>query len=41
MLSRPDGFMLCGKVGVDFFSTNELLYPNLGYDLPEPNLTST
>ena len=34
MLSRPDGFMLCGKLGVEFFSTSELLYPNikLGYD---------
>ena len=29
MLSRPDGFMLYGKLGVDFFSTSELLYPNL------------
>ena len=28
MLSRPDGFMLYGKLGVDFFSTSELLYPN-------------
>ena len=28
MLSRPDGFMLYGKTGVDFFSTPELLYPN-------------
>ena len=28
-LSRPDGFMLYGKLGVDFFSTSELLYPNL------------
>ena len=25
MLSRPDGFMLYGKLGVDFFSTSELL----------------
>ena len=24
-LSRSDGFMVCGKVGVDFFSTSELL----------------
>ena len=24
MLSRPDGFMLYGKLGVDFFSTSEL-----------------
>ena len=27
MLSRPDSFMSCGKVGVDFFSTSGLLYP--------------
>ena len=27
MLSRPDGFMLSGKLGVDFFFTSELLYP--------------
>ena len=27
MLSRPDGFMLYGKLGVDLFSTSELLYP--------------
>ena len=29
LLSRPDGFMLYGKLGVDFFSTSELLYPNM------------
>ena len=29
MLCRPDGFMLHGKLGVDFFSTSELLYPNM------------
>ena len=29
MLSRPDGFMLQGKLRVDFFSTSELLYPNM------------
>ena len=29
LLSRPDGFMLYGKLGIDFFSTFELLYPNL------------
>ena len=29
MLSRPDGFMVYGKLGVDFFSTSELLYPNM------------
>ena len=28
LLSRPDGFMLYGKLGIDFFSTSELLYPN-------------
>ena len=28
MFSRPDGFMLYGKLGVDFFSSSELLYPN-------------
>ena len=27
MLSRPDGFMLYGKLGHDFFATSELLYP--------------
>ena len=29
MRSRPDGFMLYGKMGVDFLSTSELLYPNM------------
>ena len=29
MLSRPYGFILYGKLGVDFFSTSELLYPNM------------
>ena len=29
MLSRPNGFMLYGKLGVDSFSTSELLYPNM------------
>ena len=29
MLSRPGGFMLYGILGVDFFSTSELLYPNM------------
>ena len=29
MLSRPIGFTLYGKLGVDFFSTSELLYPNM------------
>ena len=29
LLSRPDGFMLYGKMGIEFFSTPELLYPNM------------
>ena len=29
MLSRPDGFILYGKLWVDFFSASELLYPNM------------
>ena len=29
MLSRPDGFILYGKLVVDFFSTSELFYPNM------------
>ena len=29
MLSRPNGFILYGKLGVDFFSTSELLYTNM------------
>ena len=29
LLSRPDGFLLYGKLGIDFFSTSELLYPNM------------
>ena len=29
MLSKPDGFMLYGKLAVDFFATFELLYPNM------------
>ena len=27
--SRTDGFMLYGKLGIDFLSTSELLYPNM------------
>ena len=27
--SRPDGFMLYGKLGIDFPTTSELLYPNM------------
>ena len=34
MLSRPDGFMLYGELGVYFFSTSELLYPNMKSRLP-------
>ena len=33
LLSRPDGFMLYGKLGIDFFSTSELLYPNMNIRL--------
>ena len=29
MLLRSDGFALYGKLGVDFFTTSELLYPNM------------
>ena len=29
LLSRLDGFMLYGKLGIDFFSTSELVYPNM------------
>ena len=29
LLSRPDGFMLYGNLGIDFFSTSELLYRNM------------
>ena len=29
LLSRLDGFMLYGKLRIDFFSTSELLYPNM------------
>ena len=29
LLCRPDGFMYYGKLGIDFFSTSELLYPNM------------
>ena len=29
ILSRLDGFMLYGKLGVNFFSTSELLYPDM------------
>ena len=33
LLSRPDGFMLYGKLGIDFFSVSELLYPNMRFRL--------
>ena len=29
MLSRPNDFILYGKLGVEFFSTSEMLYPDL------------
>ena len=29
LYSRSDGFMLYGKLGVDFLTTSELLYPNM------------
>ena len=29
LLSRPDGFMLYNKWGIDFFSACEMLYPNV------------
>ena len=29
LLSRPDGIKLYGKLGIEFFSTSELLYPNM------------
>ena len=29
LLSRPEGFRLYGKLGIDFLSTSELLYPNM------------
>ena len=29
LYSRPDGFMLCGKLGIDFLTTSELLYPKM------------
>ena len=33
MLSRSDGFMFYGKVGVVFFSTSEMLYPIMKFRL--------
>ena len=29
LYSRPDGFMLYGKLGIDFLTNSELLYPNM------------
>ena len=29
MYNRPDDFKLYGNLEVDFFSTSELLYPNI------------
>ena len=29
LYSRRDGFMLYGRLGIDFFTTSELLYPNM------------
>ena len=39
LFSRPDGFMLYGKLGVDFFSTSELLYPNMKFRLRQIRAT--
>ena len=33
LLSRPDGFILYGKLGDDFFSTSELIYPKMKFRL--------
>ena len=33
LLSRPSGFMLYCKLGIDFFSTSELLCPNMKFRL--------
>ena len=33
MLLRSDGFTLYGKLGVDFFITSELLYPNMKFEI--------
>ena len=34
LYSRPDGFMLYGKLGIDFLTTSELLYPNMKVQIP-------
>ena len=33
LLLRADGFMLYGNLGIDFFSSSELLYPNMKIQL--------
>ena len=33
LLSQPDGFILYGKLHIDFLSTSELLYPNMKFRL--------
>ena len=34
LYSRLDGFMLYGKLGIDFLTTSELLYPNIEVRIP-------
>ena len=34
MLSGPLGFVLHGKLGIDFFSTSELIYPSMKKRIP-------
>ena len=29
LYSKPDGFILYGELGINFFTTSELLYPNM------------
>ena len=29
LYSRPDGFLLYGKLGIDFLTTSELIHPNM------------
>ena len=45
LLSRPDGFMLYGKLGIELFSTSELLCPNMKIGLrlirARPNIYMT
>ena len=40
MLSRSKGFMLYGKLGVDFLSTSEMLYPDMKNRLQLTRATS-